>query len=297
MISDHCVKTSRFPKSVVAWALAAAVVSSFRVAHADEPSLPIVTAKNARQHADRQAIVEATVVEAKFADRRQMYFLSATANFRSQDNLPVAIRAADIDQFHKAGIKDLSAHYVGRRIRARGIVTHDEGQWLLVVTSPKQIELQDNSKAAAPARELVIVDEQGKRTPLALPLATDLSRSKVAVDREGKPEKYEGVELATLLGRAGVVTGAEARGSMLGRYIVVRGHDGYAAVFSVAEIDPFYTEKPALVADLLNGAALPATKTPLLMVVPGDKHRRRWVGQVVEIEVRNALDKPAADKP
>ena len=264
---------------------------------ADEWALPLVTWENAKEHADQPARLEATVVEVKFAQRRKLHFLSATPNFRADNNLPVAIRDADIAKFHEAGIKDMSARYLGQKIRARGTVVRDEGQWLLVVTSPGQIELQDNSPKPAASSKLVVINEHGAGTTLTVPLAAELPRSKIAVEHEGKQETYEGISLAALLERAGVRLGAEARGKLLGRYVVVRARDGYAAVFSVAEVDPFLVERPALLADRVNGESLPATKAPLQIVLPGDKHRRRWVGQVISIEVRNALDQPAAGKP
>ena len=130
-----------------------------------------------------------------------------------------------------------------------------------------------------------------------MPLAEGLPRSKVTVEHEGKEDAYEGVTLAALFQRADVPLGDEARGNMLGRYLVVRAQDGYAAVFSVAEVDPFYTDKPALVADRLNGGELVASRSPLQIVASGDKHRRRWVGQVIRIEVHNALDTPPAGSP
>src|SRR5262249_10604756 len=121
--------------------------------------------------------------------------------------------------------------------------------------------------------------------------------STAAVEHEGQKEEYAGVALAELLGLAKIVLGAEARGDKLGRYVIVKGHDGYAALFSVAEIDPYYAQQPALVVDQLNGQPLPAPHGPVRLVVPGDRHRRRWVGQIATIEVRNALEKPAAKAP
>lgn len=257
--------------------------------------LPTVDSTNAARLEGQQASLELTVIEAKFAQRRGLYFLSGSANFRAGSNVPVAIRAADFERFRAAGVKDLAAHFRGHKIRARGKVTRDEGQWLLVVSAPDQLERLDKAEDAASSNELLLVDEKGKETKVALPLQ-DLARNKVTVEHEGAAEHYEGVSLTALLERASIVLGAEARGRLLGRYLIVSGRDGYAAVFSLAEVDPFFAEKPALLADRMGGEALPADKAPLLLMLPGEKHRRRWVKQVIRIEVRNALEQPTDGK-
>ncbi|HEY2893244.1 MAG TPA: molybdopterin-dependent oxidoreductase, partial [Pirellulales bacterium] len=192
--------------------------------------------------------------------------------------------------------EDLAAHYLGGKIRARGTVTRDEGQWLLVVSSPDGIEQVEKALPGQSAEELLLVDPSGKRTKIALPIQ-DLPRSKITVEHEGAAEHYEGVSLASLLERAGIVMGAEARGRLLGRYLVVTGRDGYSVVFSLAEVDPYFAEKPALLADRIGGEALPTANRPLQLVVSGEKHRRRWVKQVIRIEVHSALEKPANGKP
>jgi hypothetical protein len=258
--------------------------------------LPVVSTANAAQLEGHLGSLELTVVEAKFAERRQLHFLSGAANFRAETNVPVAIREADFEKFHAAGIEDLAAHYLGRKIRARGAVTRDEGQWLLVVSSPEGIERLEKATPGQSGNELLLVDQSGKHTTIALPIQ-DLPRSKVTVEHEGAAENYEGVSLAALLERSGIVMGAEVRGRLLGRYLIVTGRDGYAAVFSLAEVDPYFTEKPALLADRVHGEALPAANAPLQLVLPGEKHRRRWVKQVIRIEVHSALEKPADGKP
>src|SRR5262245_55111449 len=97
----------------------------------EEGQPPIVTPQTVGTFANQPASVECVVVEVKFAQRRQMHFLSATPNFRSDTNIPIAIRAGDFKAFENAGISDLKARYLGQKLIARGTVTRDEGQWLL----------------------------------------------------------------------------------------------------------------------------------------------------------------------
>jgi hypothetical protein len=84
-----------------------------------------------------------TVVETKFARRRQMHFLSSSLNFRGSENQAIAIAAADFGAFRDAGIEELDVAYLGKKITAHGTLFEDEGQLLLRVTSPRQIELND----------------------------------------------------------------------------------------------------------------------------------------------------------
>lgn len=266
-------------------------------ASASEAPPPVVTVETAAQHDGQVAAVEVNVVEVKFAQRRKMYFLSGNPNFRSQTNLPVAIRASDFEAFEKAGIADLSAKYLGQRVRASGKVVGDEGQWLLVVAGPADINILSPAPAVDTLRAVTIVDEQGRETRINFPFADDIPRSSISLEHEGAKEEYRGVTVAELLTRAKIQLAPEARGVLLGRYVLIRGRDGYAALFSVAEIDPYYAQQPALLSDDLNGKPIPDPRGPVRLVVPSDKHRRRWVGQVATIEVHNALEKPALEKP
>jgi hypothetical protein len=209
----------------------------------------------------------------------------------------VAIRADDADAFHQAGIPDLAAKYLHKKIRAQGIVVRDEGQWLLVVKSPRDIALQDDAPGSPPVQELIIVDEQGKETKLPVPLPQEISRTQWTVEHDGVNETYEGVSVTSLLKQCGMPVGSDSRGRLLGRYVVISAADGYAVAFSLGELDAYFAKQEAMLAERLNGGSLPETRAPLRLVVPGDQHRRRWVGRVTRIEVRNALDKPAAGAP
>lgn len=283
------IRRSAIRSSIIVLLLHLSSVAAF----AQDPPVPRITAAAAEKHAGQRAEIEAEIVEVKFAQRRKLHFLSASVNFRSQSNLPVAIRADDVEAFHKAGIKDFSSQYLGKKIRAQGTVIRDEDQWLLVVTAPGDIAVEKGQPAASQPDEFEVVNEQGKGVKLSLTTA-ELPRTSITLDHEGVQETYEGVAVSELLKRAEVTLSPEARGAQLGRYVIVTGSDGYAAVFSVAEVDPYFAERPALLVDQLNGQPVPAPRGPVRLAVPSDKHRRRWVGQVVRIEVRNALDKPTA---
>ncbi len=67
--------------------------------------------------------------------------------------------------------------------------------------------------------------------------------------------------------------------------VVVRGRDGYVAVFSLAELLPEIGDKPAWIALDEDGAALSERDGPVKLIVPGDAKPGRWVHGVAGIEV------------
>jgi len=259
------------------------------VARADVPRL---SADNAAQLVGKDATLDIVVVSLKFAERRQMQFLSSSANFRGRSNLAVAIRKDDLANFERAGIDDLKARYENRRIRASGRVVRDEGQVLLLVHTPDQIEVLGPAPETPPKdekpRTLVVVNERGDESTFNLPLEDSLPRQSLRVEHEGEKAVYAGVALAAVLERADVELGQDARGRRLARYVVVSARDDYAVVFSVAEVDPYLSPQTILLAETVDGHPMAPNEGPLL-VVSGDKHQRRWVRQIARIEVRSAL--------
>jgi len=103
-----------------------------------------------------------------------------------------------------------------------------------------------------------------------------------AHDQEGS---YEGVAIRELLTRAGVPAGDALRGAELAKVIVVSGADGYRVAFGIAEFDPAFTDRVAILAYRKDGGALAANALPFQLVLTGEKRPARWVRQVVSIEV------------
>jgi hypothetical protein len=97
---------------------------------------------------------------------------------------------------------------------------------------------------------------------------------------------YEGVSLRELLTRAGVPAGEALRGRDLALAVVVTGADGYRVAFGVAEFDPAFTDRIAILADKKDGAALTGNEAPFQLVLTGEKRPARWVRQVVSLEVQ-----------
>jgi hypothetical protein len=100
--------------------------------------------------------------------------------------------------------------------------------------------------------------------------------------------RYSGVLLTDLLGLVAAPLGDALRGKALGAYIVVEAADGYRVVFSLAEFDPGYTDRLAIVADRKDGQSLAGNEAPYHLIIPGEKRPARWVRQVVRITLRQS---------
>lgn len=109
-------------------------------------------------------------------------------------------------------------------------------------------------------------------------------------DRDGKSQTYTGVDVQDILNLAGVTTGGQLRGENLAKYMLVRCADGYEVLFSLAELDTAFTDRRIILADNLEGKALPAGKGPFRLVVPGEKRPARSCFQVIELVIRFAKE-------
>ena len=109
-------------------------------------------------------------------------------------------------------------------------------------------------------------------------------------------EHYEGVRLSDLLTKAGVQLGEKLRGRALATYVVVQASDGYAVVYSIAEIDPAINDNRIILADTLNGKPLGEHEGPFKIVAPGEKRPARWVRMVNALRVESAIS-PSESSP
>lgn len=101
-------------------------------------------------------------------------------------------------------------------------------------------------------------------------------------------ETYSGVRLADLLTKLGAPLGKELRGEALVLYVVAKAPDGYAAVLSLAEIDPEFHSGDVIVADAMNDKPLDSHNGPFKLVVTEDKRPARCVRNLNEIDLASA---------
>jgi hypothetical protein len=103
-------------------------------------------------------------------------------------------------------------------------------------------------------------------------------------------DSYTGVSLWTLLDDAGLILDPTNANDVLRQYVEVVGSDGYAAIFSLGEIDPAFGDANDIVAYSDTGGQLGDGGADgfARMVVPGDVAGGRYVSNIVSIEVYTA---------
>lgn len=125
-------------------------------------------------------------------------------------------------------------------------------------------------------------------TPLELKLA-DLASFKqvshIVKDRDGKEHEFSGVALIQILEKAGVSTGSKLRGENLAKYLLISAADGYEVVYSLAEIDPEFTDQVIILATAKDGQPLASGEGPFRIITPNDKKPARWIREVRSIKV------------
>ena len=99
-------------------------------------------------------------------------------------------------------------------------------------------------------------------------------------------EVYSGVRLAELLNRVRAPLGKDLHGKAMTSYVRASATDGYAVVFSIAEIDPEFHSGEVIVADQLNGQPLDAKAGPFKLVASEDKRPARWVRNLTTLELK-----------
>jgi DMSO/TMAO reductase YedYZ molybdopterin-dependent catalytic subunit len=143
----------------------------------------------------------------------------------------------------------------------------------------------------APVSEVTLVVKtiDGRVLKLGLQDFAKLPQAHVTVtDHDGKKHEYDGVSLRDVLTGADVPTGDGLRGKEMADYIVAEGSDGYRVVFSVAELDPAFSNTQVIVATRVDGQPLSAHDGPLRLVVPGDKRQARWVRMLTSVSAMRA---------
>lgn len=110
-------------------------------------------------------------------------------------------------------------------------------------------------------------------------------------------DTYTGTSLWTLLNDAGLITDPAIKNDVLRQYVEAVGSDGYAAIFSLGEIDPAFGNQPDLVAYSDTGGQLGIGGTDgfARMVVPGDAAGGRYISNLVKPAVFTAtVPEPAS---
>ncbi len=136
------------------------------------------------------------------------------------------------------------------------------------------------------APQIVISGDIPSRLVLTADDLAKMPRQSVTVpDQDGTKIAYEGVPLGEILKRAGAPLGKDLRGKALASYVLVKAHDGYQVVFTLAEVAPEFANESILVADRRDGKALFGYQGPFRLVCPNDKAGARSVRMLETIEI------------
>lgn len=115
---------------------------------AQTPEKPLkVEAVKAIDHIGESVVIEMTVHSGKKADSSSRYYLDSEKDYKSPTNVAVVIPFEAAADFEKAGVKDIMAHFMDKKVRVTGKVVRSADQTRIFVTDPRKIEL-----IAAPAK-------------------------------------------------------------------------------------------------------------------------------------------------
>jgi hypothetical protein len=117
---------------------------------------------------------------------------------------------------------------------------------------------------------------------------SNLPQRTVTTADHGTEVTFQGVLLADLLAKVDLPTGDKFHSTAASYYLLAEGHDGYGAVFSWAEVDSSFMDKPVYVVMKRDGKPLSEKDGPFELVVPGEKRNARWVRQLIALRVRRA---------
>ncbi len=125
------------------------------------------------------------------------------------------------------------------------------------------------------------------KTPLTLTLAdlAKMPRTTVTIKEDGADVHYEGVLLGEILKRAGAPSGDALRGKALASYVLCEAKDGYRVVFSLAELDPDFTDNSVIVADTREGHPLFEYQGTFRVMAPHDKRAARGIRLLTKLTV------------
>lgn len=141
-----------------------------------------------------------------------------------------------------------------------------------------------SAQPAAPG--VVLAGLSGARVTIA---SADLAagpRTTVRAQVHGQTHAFEGVALTTLLARIGAPAGQSLRGEAFRQVVLVSARDGYKVAFTLAELDPAFGAAKVILADRVDGRAIPAEDGPFQLAVEGDQRAARSVRMVERIDLR-----------
>ncbi|MBC8088685.1 MAG: hypothetical protein H7Z40_15585 [Phycisphaerae bacterium] len=108
---------------------------------------------------------------------------------------------------------------------------------------------------------------------------------RILSEGSGDSATVSGVNLWDILQLAGVPSPEASGRQRVVTYVRMAGADGQNAVVSLAEIDPGFSRRVAVVADTRNGKLLDSSEGPWRVFIPDDMRHARWIRGLVSLEV------------
>ena len=162
--------------------------------------------------------------------------------------------------------------------------------YLLVFTIYSTCFLSLTTKSQTAGTEVSLSISGEVKMPLTLTLAALDTMKKVSLtvtNRNDTKHIYTGVDLFSILKKAGVTLGEELKGRNLTKYILTEASDGYQVVFSLAEADPSFSQKKIILATRKDNALLPINEGPFHIIMEGELRQSRFIKQVISIKIKS----------
>jgi len=161
---------------------------------------------------------------------------------------------------------------------------------LTAATAPAFVVHAQSSATTAQAQSagIAIRGLDGQERTITASDLSRLTRHDTTVSAHQVSGRYSGVSLRDVLALGNAPATDSVRGRALTTYVTVEATDGYRVVFSLAELDPGFTDRVVILADRVNGQPLPASEGPYRIIVPGEKRPARWARQVARITISRA---------
>ena len=139
--------------------------------------------------------------------------------------------------------------------------------------------------AQAPA-SLELVTETGTTTAILLDSLRRMPQVELRGQIHDGPEiVFRGPALDAVLVMAGAPQGRDLRGPALRLVVLAEARDGYAVVYSLAELSPDLGARRGIVAIEQDGQPLSEKDGPMRIVLEGEKRPARWIRQLERLRI------------
>lgn len=142
----------------------------------------------------------------------------------------------------------------------------------------------DLNAQAAPT--LTLVAETGESKVFkAAELAALPQVEATAAHKGGTPSVFRGPTVRSLMTLVGAPTAHALRGPAMLLAVVTDAADGYRVAFMLAEIDPQFGARMAILALTKDGHPLSDADGPFRVIVAEDEHGARWIRHVTRLRL------------